>query len=245
MNPCAVIPVYNHGATVGAIVDAVTTQGLQCVLVDDGSEAGCAAVLQDLAAAYPRRVHLLRLSPNSGKGAAMIAGMRRALALGFSHALQIDADGQHDTADLPVFLALAAAHPDRLICGCPIFDTDVPLARLMGRYLTHIWVWINTLSFDVRDAMCGFRVYPLGPTMAVIESCNIGQRMDFDIDILVRLYWSGLRIVNQPTRVRYPADGVSHFDFWRDNLLISRTHANLFFGMLGRLPRLLRRKVLQ
>ena len=243
MNPCALIPVFNHGATVGAMVEAVSRNGLPCVLVDDGSEPGCASVLDALAAANRPQVHLLRLAYNQGKGAAVVAGMRLALRLGFSHALQIDADGQHDTADIPVFLALCAANPDALICGYPIFDEDVPQARLLGRYLTHVWVWINTLSFAARDAMCGFRVYPLADSLTLINEINIGQRMNFDIDILVRLYWRGTRIINQPTRVRYPLDGVSHFGLWRDNLLISSTHARLFFGMLLRFPRLIWRNI--
>ena len=154
-----VIPVYNHGATVGLVVDTVREQGLRCVLVDDGSEPGCAAVLDALAARDG--VHLVRLAHNQGKGGAVMAGLRAALALGQSHALQIDADGQHDAADIPIFLTLALAHPLAVIAGRPVYDHSVPLGRLVGRYATHVWVWINTLSFSVRDSMCGFRVYPL------------------------------------------------------------------------------------
>ncbi|MFC4160461.1 glycosyltransferase family 2 protein [Chitinimonas lacunae] len=243
MKHCAVIPVYNHGEAVGAVVAAVRSHGLPCVLVDDGSAADCAAVLDRLAAADPDGVRLVRLPLNQGKGGAMMAGLRRALALGFSHALQIDADGQHDTRDIPQFLALSRQQPERLICGCPVYDDSVPRGRLYGRYATHVWVWINTLSLAIRDSMCGFRVYPLAPTVALFDSVRIGRRMDFDVEVLVRLYWRGMKIVNQPTKVHYPSDGVSHFKVWRDNLLISRMHARLFGGMLLRLPRLLWRKV--
>lgn len=243
MKPCAVIPVYNHGEAVGAVAAAVRGHGLHCVLVDDGSAADCAAVLDALAAADPTGVTLVRLARNQGKGGAMVAGLRRALALGYSHALQIDADGQHDSADIPRFLELTRRHPDSLICGCPIYDDSVPKGRLYGRYATHVWVWINTLSLAIRDSMCGFRVYPLPPTIALFDSVAIGRRMDFDVEVAVRLFWRGMTVVNQPTRVHYPADGVSHFQVWRDNLLISRMHARLFGGMLLRLPRLLWRKV--
>jgi len=243
MKTCAVIPVYNHGEAIGAVVAAVRQHGLPCLLVDDGSEPGCAAVLDALAAADAAGVQLLRLPQNQGKGGAMIAGLRQAARLGYSHALQIDADGQHDTGDIPAFLKLSAAQPAHLICGCPIYDESVPKARLYGRYATHIWVWINTLSLQIRDSMCGFRVYPLAPTVALIDAVNIGRRMDFDTEILVRLCWRGMRIVNQPTRVCYPSDGVSHFKVWLDNVLISRMHARLFLGMLLRAPLLLWRKV--
>ncbi|HEY9103760.1 glycosyltransferase family 2 protein [Chitinimonas sp.] len=243
MNTCAVVPVYNHGEAIGAVVAAIRRHGLPCILVDDGSEPGCAAVLDALAAGEPEQISLLRLPQNQGKGGAMIAGLRAALQAGYSHALQIDADGQHDADDIPVFLAESARQPEKLICGCPIFDESVPRARLYGRYLTHILVWLNTLSFEIRDSMCGFRIYPLAATVDLINSVHLGRRMDFDVEILVRLHWRGMGIVNQPTRVHYPLDGVSHFRLLMDNVLISRMHAAMFLGMLFRSPRLLWRKV--
>lgn len=238
----AVVPVYNHGEAVGAVVHSLRAHGLPVLLVDDGSEPGCAAVMDQLAAAEPAQIRVERLAANQGKGGAMMAGLRRALALGYSHALQIDADGQHDAADVPRFLALAQAHPQHFICGCPIYDQSVPKARLYGRYATHIWVWINTLSMELRDSMCGFRVYPLAPTVALIDSVQIGRRMDFDVEIAVRLIWRGVRVINQPTRVSYPSDGISHFRALHDNVLISWMHTRLFFGMLPRLPLLLWRR---
>lgn len=243
MTVCAVIPVYNHGEAIGAVVRSVLRHGLPCVLVDDGSEPGCAQVLAEIASTHAKQIVLVRLPVNQGKGGAMMAGLRLASRQGHSHALQIDADGQHEAQDIPAFLAASQHHPDSVICGCPIFDASVPKGRLYGRYLTHVWVWINTLSFTIRDSMCGFRVYPLAPTVAVIDSARIGRRMDFDVEILVRLHWRGVGIVNQPTRVRYPTDGVSHFRVWLDNVLISRMHAKLLAGMLLRMPVLLWRKV--
>ncbi len=240
--PCAVIPVYNHEGAIGAVTARLLAHGLHCILVDDGSTAACARVLDDLAAAAPAQVTLVRLPVNQGKGAAVMAGIARATALGYSHALQIDADGQHDTDDVPRFLAAAQARPDAVICGHPVYDESVPKARLYGRYATHIWVWINTLSFDIRDSMCGFRIYPLAALNALAARRRLGQRMNFDTDVLVRLYWRGVRVVNLPTRVRYPADGVSHFQVWRDNVQISAMHTSLFCGMLPRIPLLLARK---
>ena len=235
--PVAVIPVYNHGAAVGAVAARVRACGLHCILVDDGSGADCAAVLDALARSP--EVTLVRLPANQGKGGAMMAGLRAAVAAGFSHALQIDADGQHDAGDIPAFLARAAAAPGAVICGIPVYDDSVPLGRLVGRYATHVWVWINTLSLEIRDSMCGFRVYPLAPVVRLLDAARLGRRMDFDPEVLVRLHWRGVRIVSVPTRVTYPSDGLSHFRLGLDNWLISTMHARLFLGMLLRAPRLL------
>jgi glycosyltransferase involved in cell wall biosynthesis len=240
--PCIVVPVYNHEQAIGEVLDGLLRHDAPCILVDDGSGEECAAVLDALAQAHPERVTLVRLARNQGKGAAVLAGFRRAAVMGFSHVLQIDADGQHRTADVPLFLARAQAHPDAVIAGCPIYDESVPKARLYGRYLTHIWVWINTLSFDIKDSMCGLRVYPVAPVEALAARQAIGSRMNFDTDILVRLFWDGLQVLNLPTRVSYPTDGVSHFRMWSDNVLITWMHTKLFFGMLPRIPKLLARK---
>jgi glycosyltransferase involved in cell wall biosynthesis len=215
---------------------------VHCMLVDDGSSAECAQVLDGLAAANPERVTLVRHAINLGKGAAAVSGFRRAAQDGYTHVLQVDADGQHRVADIPRFLELARQRPDAIIAGCPQYDESVPALRLYARYLTHVWVWINTLSFDIRDSMCGFRLYPLAPVTALLARRTLGQRMNFDTDIVVRLYWDGVPVVNLPTPVGYPADGVSHFRAFRDNVLITRMHATLFFGMLLRLPILLERK---
>lgn len=242
-SPVAVVPVFNHPGAIAGLVAALRGHGLPVVLVDDGSEPGCAAVLRELAEAAPGEVFLHRLGHNQGKGAAVMAGLREAERLGHSHALQIDADGQHDPADVPRFLALARENPHAVVNGRPLYDDSVPRGRLYGRYLTHVWVWINTLSFDIRDSMCGFRVYPLAPTLALLDAARIGTRMDFDTEVLVRLHWRGLAVRDCPTRVVYPPGGVSHFRMLRDNLRISAMHTRLFFGMLLRLPRLLARKV--
>ncbi|MCF7749248.1 glycosyltransferase family 2 protein [Bacillus subtilis subsp. subtilis] len=241
--PLVVIPVYDHEHAIGAVVGGVLASGLPCLLVDDGSHPGCAQVLDTLAARYPAQVVLLRLPVNQGKGGAMLAGFAEAARRGHSHVLQIDADGQHDPTDIPRFIALAQQHPDAVICGIPAYDDSVPKARLYGRYATHIWVWINTLSLQIRDSMCGFRLYPLAPVTRLAGEETIGRRMDFDSEILVRLFWRDVAVISLPTRVTYPSDGVSHFDVWRDNVRISCMHTRLFFGMLRRAPRLLWRRM--
>jgi glycosyltransferase involved in cell wall biosynthesis len=240
--PCVVIPVFNHQRAVGAVVTGVVAQNLPCILVDDGSSAGCSTALDELAVAFPGAITLLRHPSNRGKGAAVLTGLRYAAQAGYSHALQIDADGQHRSADIPRFIEQASAHPEALIVGSPEYDHTVPMLRLYARHLTHVWVSINTLSRQIKDSMCGFRVYPLAPVMALDQRVKLGTRMQFDSEVLVRLYWDGLRILNVSTPVIYPADGISHFRGWLDNALLSRMHATLFFGMLLRLPVLIARK---
>ena len=237
--PCVVIPVYNHEHAIGKVVARVLAHDLRCILVDDGSSPDCAGVLDALVAEYPDRLVLERHVNNQGKGGAVLTGFARAARDGYSHVLQVDADGQHNVDDIPRFLAAARAQPAALIAGCPIYDESVPALRLYARYLTHVWVWINTLSLSIRDSMCGFRVYPVAPVVALAARRRLGLRMNFDIEILVRLYWDGIEVVSLPTKVGYPEDGVSHFKAWTDNVLITRLHTALFFGMLPRIPRLL------
>jgi glycosyltransferase involved in cell wall biosynthesis len=225
------------------VVAAVRVAGLPCVLVDDGSSPPCAQELDRLVAACPD-VQLVRLPRNLGKGGAVSAGLRRALGLGFSHALQVDADGQHSLDDVPRFLAEAQRHPDALVCGRPVFDESMPAGRRRGRYLTHVFVWLDTLSFDIPDSMCGFRIYPLAPVVALLDQARLGSRMDFDVEVLVRLHWRGQPMRWLQTRVRYPLDGVSHFRMIDDNLRMIALHTRLLAGMLLRSPLLICRKFL-
>ncbi|WP_421164626.1 glycosyltransferase family 2 protein [Aeromonas dhakensis] len=231
MNPCLLIPCYNHAGPLAAVLARLAEFKLPCLLVDDGSEPVAAAALDALAAQHPW-VSLLRHSHNQGKGGAVMTGLRHAHELGFSHALQVDADGQHDLTDLPALLAEARQHPAALVSGRPLYDDSVPKGRLYGRYITHVWVWIETLSFAIKDSMCGFRVYPLAPTCALLERVTLGRRMDFDTEVMVRLHWAGVPMRFVPTRVIYPVDGRSHFRLFRDNLDISWMHTRLVCRLL-------------
>lgn len=241
--PAILIPVYNHEKAIGVILKEVLSNEYPVLLVDDGSDAECRDVLINLQNQYAERVMLIRLEINSGKGAAVKAGFKELHQLGYSHALQIDADGQHDLSDLLSFIASGKTNPEALITGYPKFDKSIPKARYYSRYLTHVWVWINTLSFDIKDTMCGFRLYPLTALANMIEHESCGDRMSFDTEVMVRWHWLGGQIVNIPTKVNYPIDGISHFDVWQDNVNITKMHATLFFGMLKRLPQIVGRKL--
>ena len=240
MKNCLVIPVYNHHQAIVKMLSRLKAQKLTCFLVNDGSSAECSAALKTIAA-KEEWVVLHERRQNGGKGAAVIDGLTLAIKAGFSHAIQIDADGQHCLDDIAQFIHASQQHPDKLILGSPIYGDDVPKKRVYGRQLTNIWIWINTLSLAINDGMCGFRCYPLSAVDRLLSTVRLGQRMDFDIEIVVRLYWQGVDVVNIKTPIDYPLDGVSHFNMLHDNILISKKHAQLFFAMLIRFPRLVLR----
>jgi predicted LPLAT superfamily acyltransferase len=169
-------------------------------------------------------------------------GFRLAREQGFTHAVQVDADGQHDPAALPRLLEMARAHPAALVSGAPVYDDSMPRARRIGRWFTHVWVFVETLSLRITDSMCGFRVYPLAACLELLAAERVGARMDFDTDIMVRLFWRGVAPVMVPVRVTYPPENTSNFDVVRDNVRISWMHTRLVLTMLARLPSILRHR---
>ena len=236
---CIVIPYYRHEGAIAGTIERLKPSGLNCWIVDDGSGESSREVLQEIARSEARWVRLCSHALNRGKGEAVMTGFAQARAAGFTHVVQIDADGQHDASDVPRLLSVSRSQPDALVTGIPVFDQSVPKVRLYGRYLTHFWVWVQTLSFEIRDSMCGFRVYPLDSALAIWNEGNVGARMDFDTEIMVRMFWRGVTVLSVPTRVTYPADGVSHFRMLRDNLRLIWMHLRLLAGMCLRLPWLL------
>lgn len=237
-----VIPVYNHPHYLEALIQELVTHNLPIILINDGSDAVCSAILKSLYEQYTL-VQLIEHVHNQGKGQAVITGLKHAQQIGLTHVLQLDCDGQHHWADIQKFLDYSQQNPEAVVIGNPVFDASVPKKRLYGRYLTHVWVWINSLSFDIKDSMCGFRVYPLAKTLKVIQHAKFQPRMGFDSEILVRLKWEGASFINIPTPVVYPEQGISHFHVWRDNVGMSQAHARLFMGMLWRLPKLIQHKI--
>jgi glycosyltransferase involved in cell wall biosynthesis len=242
---CVVIPVYNHPDSIVTTCAEIARPQLDIILVDDGCDPHCRQVLIKLAettASNTATIKLVQLAQNTGKGGAVKAGLKYALQLGYSHALQIDADGQHNADDIPRFLQLAKQYPDHLVAGIPIYDQSVPRLRFYARYLTHFWVWVNTLSLSIGATMCGFRVYPLAPSCELLDQYYFGDRMDFDPEFIVKWFWQSPNIHQLATQIRYPDDGISHFKGGLDNWLISKMHTRLFFGMLKRSVSLISRK---
>jgi glycosyltransferase involved in cell wall biosynthesis len=239
---CIVIPHYDHVDQFTTMLPQLARQNLPLLIVDDHSPAGAFARLESAVEAYVPGATLIRLDFNQGKGAAVRAGLRAAREAGYTHSVQVDADGQHDLAEIPALAAEAERHPGHIVCGQPIFDQDIPAVRYYGRYITLALSRVESVSTEIRDAMCGFRVYPLDQTLQLCDGATLGSRMDFDTEILVRATWAGMGLRFVPVHVAYPEMGASHFRYLRDNLLISWMHTRLLVGMLARLPFLLVRK---
>ena len=238
------IPSYNTGPKLFATVAEARAQWNPVWVVIDGSTDGTGAELQRRTADDPG-VRVLRLPENQGKGAAILAGLQAAAASGFTHALTMDSDGQHEAAVIPGFMAASQREPRAMILGIPVFDASAPRLRVEGRRVSNWWANLETLWLGINDSLCGFRVYPIADLRAVMEKSRWMRRFDFDVEAAVRLTWRGLDLVNKRVAIRYfrPEEGgVSHFRYGRDNLLLAGMHARLMLGFLLRLPALLLRR---
>ncbi|WP_372590770.1 glycosyltransferase family 2 protein [Guyparkeria sp.] len=240
--PLILIPCYNPGGRIDITVrDAVAQADCPVWIVDDGSGPATRERLTALAAEL-ETVRVLRHEQNRGKGAAVLTGLKAAREEGFTHALTMDADGQHPAAAIPDFLATSRQQPDALILGRPVFDDDAPALRVQGRKISNFWADLETLWAGIGDSLFGFRVYPVDALLAVMGQTRWMRRFDFDPEAAVRLAWRGLPLVNVDTPVRYfdaEEDGVSHFRYWRDNRLLIWMHLRLLAGFTARLPRLI------
>jgi glycosyltransferase involved in cell wall biosynthesis len=239
------IPSYNPGAKVYETVAAARAQWAPVWVVVDGSTDGSAQRLQALAAQDPG-LHVIVLPRNGGKGAAVLHGIDLAVAQGFTHVLTMDSDGQHPAPLIPQFMAASAAQPGAMVLGVPVFAADAPRLRVNGRKVSNGWANLETLWAGIGDSLFGFRVYPIEPLRRIMRGQRWMRRFDFDPEAVVRMCWRGVKPVNLPATVRYfRADegGVSHFNYLRDNLLLTWMHTRLVFGFLFRLPLLLARKI--
>ncbi|MBC9073245.1 glycosyltransferase family 2 protein [Thauera sp. CAU 1555] len=239
------IPSYNPGPKVFDTVRAARAQWNPVWVVVDGSTDGTAEALQQVAAADDG-LRVFVLPENRGKGAAVLHGLDEAARAGFTHVLTMDSDGQHPAELIPRFMAESAAQPARMILGRPVFDASAPLLRVRGRKVSNAWANLETLWMGIGDSLYGFRVYPVEPLRAVMRGQRWMRRFDFDPEAVVRLAWRGVRPVNIDAPVKYfRADegGVSHFNYLRDNTLLTWMHSRLFLGFLLRLPLLVWRRL--
>ncbi|MFC7737254.1 glycosyltransferase family 2 protein [Roseomonas sp. GCM10028921] len=243
-----VIPSYNTGPRLAETVAAARAAWPMVWVVVDGSTDGSAALLRGIA---DNGFRLIERPVNGGKGAALRDALEAAAAAGFTHALAMDADGQHPADRIPDFMAASAARPEAMVLGAPVFGPEAPLLRVRGRRVSNWWTGLETLWFTrggepIRDSLYGFRVYPIAPLLAVMRRSLWMRRYDFDAEAAVRLAWRGVPALNIPAAVRYltPAEGgISHFRYGRDNLLLTGMHTRLMLGFLLRLPALLLRRV--
>lgn len=231
-----ILPSYNSGPLLLPTVRAALSVWAPVWVVLDGSTDESVAAVEALAADEPR-LRVLRLEENHGKGGATLIAMAEALAAGFTHCLLMDADGQHPADAIVPFMELSAENPDAMILGEPVFGPDAPPERVKGRRVGNWFANLETLWGGVRDSLFGFRLYPLAPSVRIMQSIRTARRFDFDTELAVRLFWAGVQPINRPVPVRYPpaqGGGVTHFRYLRDNLLLVATHTRLCFLLFPR-----------
>jgi len=239
------IPSYNPGSRALDTVRAARTQWDPVWVIVDGSTDGSEEALRAMELTDPG-LRLLVRERNGGKGAALLDGLVEAQRAGFTHALTMDADGQHPADSITAFMSASVAAPRAMILGDPIFDASAPRIRLRGRRIANWCTNVETLWAGIHDTLFGFRVYPIAPLVSLMQRSLWMRRFDFDAEAVVRLSWRGVPAVNLPASVRYfsaAEGGVSHFDYWRDNVLLSSMYLRLLAGFLVRLPLLIARRL--
>ena len=239
------IPSYNTGERLFSTVAAARAQWSPVWVVIDGSTDGTGERLQALAATDPG-LRVFVLPTNKGKGAAVLHGLRQARAQGFTHALTMDSDGQHPADLIPSFMARSQARPEAMVLGKPVFDASAPLLRVRGRRISNGWTELETLFAGIGDSLYGFRVYPVAPLIAVMQGQPWMRRFDFDTEAVVRLAWRGVKPINIDAPVKYLSaeeGGVSHFNYVRDNALLTWMHTRLMLEFGLRLPLLISRRL--
>lgn len=224
---CVVIPVYNNAGTVGSVVEEVLAKGYRLVAVSDGSDDGTLEILRR----YEDRIELVAYPDNRGKGHALACGFRRAVSLGFSHAVTIDADGQHSASDIPGMISVSMSSPDAVVIGSRRLDAEnMPSANTFANRFSNFWFAVHTLR-RIPDTQSGFRVYPLSfyGHFKVFTS-----RYEAELEMIVRGVWKGIEIVSCPVSVYYPEnkDRVTHFRPWTDGFRISVLNTVLTFAAI-------------
>lgn len=216
MKTAALIPAYNAAASVGAVVTGTLAVVQPVLVVDDGSADDTSG------AARAAGADVIRQQPNQGKGAALLAGFRALRERGFTHALTLDADGQHYPDQIPLLLAASAREPRAVVVGVRQKEGHAIrwINRFGNRVADTLMAWIARQRLP--DTQCGFRVYPLDAILALRAA---GTRFDFETEILLRASRRGVPVVGVPVRVHYPpvAERVSHYRPVVDTVRIIRT----------------------
>lgn len=243
MKACVLIPSYNSGPLLKQTLAGVLVEWKDVFVVIDGSTDGSDTGLEELAGEANLRVH--RLPQNGGKGGAVLKGITLAADEGFTHALAMDADGQHPADHIRRFMEMGEKYPEALVLGEPVFDASAPALRVQGRKISNWWANLETGWWGIHDSLFGMRLYPIAPLKKVFAETFFARRFDFDPEVAVRLCWKGVPIANLKTPVRYLSaeeGGVSQFRYLRDNTLLTGMHLRLFFGCILRSPILIFRR---
>lgn len=213
---CVIIPTYNNARTLERVILGVLQFSEDIIVVNDGSNDNTGSILEN----YQDTIEIISYERNKGKGFALRKGFRKAITLGFKHAITIDSDGQHFPEDLYHFSKAIEENPDKLIMGArDMKQESVPQKSSFGNRFSNFWYWINT-GYKLPDTQTGYRAYPLRK----IKKMRFWTRkFEFEIEVIVRLAWSGVKVISVPVKVAYEEDRVSHFrpgkDFFRISVL--------------------------
>jgi glycosyltransferase involved in cell wall biosynthesis len=214
---CVIIPTYNNDRTLENVILGVLNFTDQVIIINDGSTDKTAEILAKF-----NRLDIISIGKNKGKGYAIKTGFRKAAGLGYHYAITIDSDGQHLPEDLPVLLDKSVEEPDAIIIGARNLDQDgIPGGTSFGNRFSNFWTWVET-GHKLPDTQSGYRLYPV---YRLKHTKYFTRRFEFEIEVLVKAAWKGIRLTSAPVRVVYPKKGerVSHFrpftDFARISLL--------------------------
>lgn len=218
---CVVIPTYNNAGSLKKVIDSVLEYTDQVIIVNDGSTDDTSNVLQ----AYSS-LKIVSYAQNVGKGWALRTGFESAIEAGYHYAITIDSDGQHFASDLPLFIEkLEAGGPSLLIGARNMDQSGVPTKSNFGNKFSNFWYWVET-GKDMPDTQSGFRLYPLLPMKGINWKT---KKYEFEIEVIVRLAWKGVKVESIPVSVYYaPKEKrISHFRPFKDFFRISILNAVL------------------
>lgn len=220
------IPTYNNAGTLLQVIDDVRRYASDIMVVNDGSTDNTAALL-----ATQHDVRVISYPKNRGKGHALKLGLREAARLGYAYAITIDSDGQHYADDIAVFVEAAERQPDTLFVGARNLQAEnMPQRNTFANRFSNFWYWAET-GIRLTDTQSGFRLYPLAK---LVGTHFIASRYEFEVEVLVRAAWKGIKVENVPIKVYYPPaeERVSHFRPARDFTRISLLNTYLVLAAL-------------
>lgn len=212
---CVLIPTYNNAATVGKVIEESKLYCKDIFVVNDGSTDNTTAVLESI-----EGINVISYMPNRGKGHALQCGLNKARECGFDYCITLDADGQHYPSEIPKFIEAVGTNPGSLIIGARNLNAEnMPGKNTFANKFSNFWFKVETWQ-TLHDTQSGFRLYPLKE----IEKIKLFTGMyEFELEIIVKAAWRGIKVMNIPINVYYPPAGerVSHFKPLRDFTRIS------------------------
>ncbi|PID71219.1 MAG: glycosyltransferase [Flavobacteriales bacterium] len=222
-NCCVIIPTYNNEKTLKSVIEGVMYYADNIIVVNDGSTDNTKSILSDF-----EQIKTIHLNKNSGKGKALFAGFKKAVEMGYTHAITLDSDGQHFPDDLPLFIEELHQSKDKniLLVGSRNLQADgMPRKNSFANKFSNFWFWAIT-GKELSDTQSGFRLYPL----EIIEKIKFyGSKFEFELEALVKTAWGGHTVKNVPIKVFYhPTERVSHYRPFKDFVRITAMNTYLF-----------------